>query len=188
MKKKKKKQNCIEKFDSVASSPRFTFIGNTPIDDTLPLTALAPHYDAILLSYGASKDRTLGIPGEEDLKGVYSARAFVGWYNGLPEFRHLEPDLQAGEEAVIIGQGNVGLDVARILLTDVDKLRKTDITEHALEALAKNRIRMVRVVGRRGPMQVSTLLSLFFTFSFNTTPIPFLKKIDIISIFFLYYL
>jgi adrenodoxin-NADP+ reductase len=96
----------------------------------------------------------LGIPGEDTLKGIYSARAFVGWYNGLPEYANLSPNLQNGEEAIVIGQGNVALDVARILLSDVDKLRKTDITEAALEALTRNRVKSVRVVGRRGPMQV----------------------------------
>ena len=115
---------------------------------------LAPHYDAILFAYGASKDRKLDVPGEDTLKGIYSARAFVGWYNGLPEYANLAPDLNNGEEVIVIGQGNVALDVARILLRDVDTLRKTDITEAALEALTRNRVKNVKVVGRRGPMQV----------------------------------
>jgi len=118
------------------------------------LQSLKPHYDAILFAYGASKDKELGILGENKIRNVYSARAFVGWYNGLPEYRDLAPDLTAGENAVIVGQGNVALDVARILLTDVDVLRKTDIAEYALEAISKSRIKRVRVVGRRGPMQV----------------------------------
>ena len=96
----------------------------------------------------------MGIPGENTLKGIYSARAFVGWYNGLPEYADLAPDLSHGEEAVVIGQGNVALDVARILLSDVGALRKTDITEAALETLSRNKVKSVRVVGRRGPMQV----------------------------------
>lgn len=82
----------------------------------------------------------------------------MGWYNGLPEYADLSPDLQLGEEAIIIGQGNVALDVARTLLTDVDSLRKTDMTEHALAALLKSRVKRVRVVGRRGPMQVRDLI------------------------------
>lgn len=92
----------------------------------------------------------------ETLDEVYSARAFVGWYNGLPEYADLAPKLDAGEEAVIIGQGNVALDVARILLSNVDALRSTDITDYALETLAKSKVKRVRVVGRRGPMQVGT--------------------------------
>lgn len=121
---------------------------------SIPLTSLAPHYDAILFAYGASKDKALGIAGEDSLKGIYSARAFVGWYNGLPQDTDLAPDLSQGTEAVVIGQGNVALDVARILLSDVDKLRNTDITESSLEILSKNRVKSVRVVGRRGPIQV----------------------------------
>ena len=150
-------QNCEDKFREVAESPNFNFIGNIAIGTepgSLPLTVLAPHYDSILFAYGASKDRTLGITGEDTLKGIYSARAFVGWYNGLPEYANLAPDLYNGEEAIVIGQGNVALDVARILLRDVDALRKTDITEAALETLTRNRVKNVRVVGRRGPMQV----------------------------------
>ncbi|KAF3918649.1 hypothetical protein AA313_de0204851 [Arthrobotrys entomopaga] len=150
---------CINKFDEVARHPRFTFIGNTPIGSdphSLPLSTLLPHYDAILLSYGASKDKKLGIPGEDALSGIHSARAFVGWYNGLPEHRDLNPDLEGSDgKAVVIGQGNVALDVARILLTSVDELRKTDITEYALEALSKSRVKEVEVVGRRGPLQAA---------------------------------
>lgn len=88
----------------------------------------------------------------------------MGWYNGLPEYRHLNPVLTAGEDAVVIGQGNVALDVARTLLTDIDVLRKTDMSEYALETLANSRIKHVRVVGRRGPMQVSEIKSRVFNF------------------------
>ncbi|PBP22331.1 NADPH-adrenodoxin reductase Arh1, partial [Diplocarpon rosae] len=149
-------KNCQAKFEEVAESSRFNFIGNISIGNQqggLPLRALMAHYDAILFAYGASRDRALGIRGEEYLKGIYSARAFVGWYNGLPEFSDLAPDLTVGEEAVIIGQGNVALDVARILLQDPDVLGRTDITSNAMEALKKSKVNRVRVVGRRGPMQ-----------------------------------
>ncbi|KAG9238868.1 putative NADPH-adrenodoxin reductase Arh1 [Amylocarpus encephaloides] len=151
-------KNCQDKFEEVAQSPRFNFVGNITIgeqDGALPLETLVPHYDAILFAYGASRDRTLGIPGEDNLKGIYSARAFVGWYNGLPEYAGLAPDLTQGEEAVVIGQGNVAMDVARILLEDVDALRKTDITENAIATLSKSRVKRVRVVGRRGPLQAA---------------------------------
>ncbi|KAI5920250.1 nucleotide-binding domain-containing protein [Camillea tinctor] len=156
-------KNCQDKFEEVASSPDFTFIGNVAIGNagnhfdgcTIPLTSLMRHYDAVVFAYGASKDKKLGIPGESELKGIYSAREFVGWYNGLPEYANLAPDLTQGDEAVIIGQGNVALDVARMLLENVDVLRKSDITEAALGTLAKSRIKRVHVVGRRGPMQAS---------------------------------
>ncbi|OIW28474.1 FAD/NAD(P)-binding domain-containing protein [Coniochaeta ligniaria NRRL 30616] len=155
-------KNCQEKFDEVASSPDFTFVGNASIGHpnthrggvTIPLPVLLRNYDAVVFAYGASRDKTLGIPGES-LKGIYSAREFVGWYNGLPDFTDLAPDLTQGEDAVLIGQGNVALDVARMLLEDVDRLRKTDITEHALETLSKSRIKRVHIVGRRGPMQAA---------------------------------
>ncbi|KAL4803554.1 hypothetical protein BDV18DRAFT_145016 [Aspergillus unguis] len=148
-------KNCEERFTEVAASPRFNFIGNVELGENLPLRLLKPHYDAILFAYGAPKDKKLGIPGEEALHSVYSAREFVGWYNGLPEHRDLNPDLTAGEDAVIIGQGNVALDVARILLSDVNRLRETDIAGYALDALSKSKIKRVRVVGRRGPLQAS---------------------------------
>ncbi|KAK0629669.1 hypothetical protein B0T17DRAFT_194074 [Bombardia bombarda] len=156
-------KNCQEKFNEVAASPNFTFIGNVSVGDlpghpdasTVPLTSILRHYHAVVFAYGSSKDKTLGIPGESTLKGIYSAREFVGWYNGLPEHADLNPDLTQGDEAVIIGQGNVALDVARMLLEDVDVLRKSDITEHALEALSKSKIKRVHVVGRRGPMQAA---------------------------------
>ena len=139
----------------MASSPRFNFVGNVDVGRDLPLSALIPHYDACLFAYGASKDRRLNIPGEDTVSGIYSARAFVGWYNGHPEYTGLSPNLDAGDTAVVIGQGNVALDVARTLLGDVDRLQNTDMTEHALATLAKSRIKRVHVVGRRGPMQAS---------------------------------
>ncbi|RAL17780.1 NADPH-adrenodoxin reductase [Aspergillus homomorphus CBS 101889] len=148
-------KNCEDKFTEVATCPRFNFIGNIELGASLPLSTLKPHYDAILFAYGAPKDKELGIPGEKESRNVYSAREFVGWYNGLPEHRDLAPDLTAGENAVIVGQGNVALDVARILLSDIDVLRKTDIAEYAVEELLKSKIKRVRVVGRRGPMQAA---------------------------------
>ncbi|KAM7213577.1 hypothetical protein V8F06_011021 [Rhypophila decipiens] len=156
-------KNCREKFEQVADSPHFTFVGNVSVGDQpghpeagrVPLQSILRHYHAVVFAYGSSKDKTLGIPGESSLKGIYSAREFVGWYNGLPEHADLAPDLTQGDEAVIIGQGNVALDVARMLLEDVDVLRKSDITAHALETLSKSTIKRVHVVGRRGPMQAA---------------------------------
>ncbi|GBP12118.1 NADPH:adrenodoxin oxidoreductase, mitochondrial [Eumeta japonica] len=104
-------------------------------------------------TYGADKDKMLGIENE-NADNVVAARRFVGWYNGLPEDKDLKVDL-SGEKAAVLGQGNVALDIARILLTPVDELRKTDITEHALAALADSKIRELYLVGRRGPLQVS---------------------------------
>ncbi len=139
----------------MAQDKRFQFIGNVNLGYDLPLPLLALHHEAIIFAYGASKDRELGLENENNIQNIYSARAFVGWYNGLPEYRDLNPDLTAGDDAVIIGQGNVALDVARTLLTDVDILRKTDITSWALERLAESRVKNVRIVGRRGPVQAA---------------------------------
>lgn len=137
------------------------------------LEQLRELYDVVLLAYGADVDTNLNIPGE-DKANVISARELVAWYNGLPNVK-LEPDL-SGEDVVIFGQGNVAVDVARsvaerettiktlqltplstsrILLSPIDELRKTDITERALEALSRSKIKRVHLVGRRGPLQAA---------------------------------
>jgi adrenodoxin-NADP+ reductase len=123
------------------------------IGEQIGVDVLKRYYDAIVFAYGASVTRRLGIPGEE-LQGVYSAGDFVSWYNGLPSHRDMEFNLN-GENAVIIGHGNVALDVARILLTPTNVLSKTDITSFALEKLKKSRVRNVYIVGRRGVLQAS---------------------------------
>ena len=150
-------KNCRQTFEEVAASDRFSYIGNVEVGRVLALADMKPHYDAILFAYGASEDRKLDIPGEDTHAGVYSAREFVGWYNGHPEFAHLAPELNKGEHAVIIGQGNVALDVARMLVKPVEQLRTTDIAEHAYEALSRSTIKWVDIVGRRGPLQVGLL-------------------------------
>ena len=131
------------------------FIGNVPIGvkGGIPVDTLRKYYDAIVFAYGASRTRKLGIP-DENLEGVYSAGDFVGWYNGLPSHRDKKFKLD-GENAVIIGHGNVALDVARLLLTPTDILAKTDITSYALEELKHSTIKNVTIVGRRGALQAS---------------------------------
>ncbi|CAG7725295.1 unnamed protein product [Allacma fusca] len=145
-------KNVVNSFNKVLSHPNVRFRGNVTIGEDVNLNQLMEAYDAVLLSYGSSEDRKLNIPGEEF---VTSARQFVGWYNGLPENSNLQFDLSNSETAFIVGQGNVALDVARILLSPIDKLAKTDIASHALETLSKSRIKRVSVIGRRGPLQVS---------------------------------
>lgn len=139
-------------YDKIARSPRFAFFGNVEIGRTLVLDQLRAAYHVVIMACGASADRQLGIPGE-DLPGSHTATEFVGWYNGQPDYRDRVFDL-SGERAVIIGQGNVAGDVARILATPVDELRKTDIAEHALDVLSGSRIREIYLVGRRGPAQM----------------------------------
>ncbi|XP_045212536.2 NADPH:adrenodoxin oxidoreductase, mitochondrial-like [Mercenaria mercenaria] len=146
-------KNVINTFTQTANKDRCSFIGNVTIGKDISVAELQKFYTAIVLSYGAEDDRKLGIPGE-DLPNVISARNFVGWYNGLPEDRNLAVDLDT-DTAIVLGHGNVALDVARILLTPVDILAKTDITEYSLEKLRQSRIERVILVGRRGPLQVA---------------------------------
>ncbi|XP_042720938.1 NADPH:adrenodoxin oxidoreductase, mitochondrial [Lagopus leucura] len=146
-------KNVINTFTQTARSERCAYYGNVTVGRDVTVGELQQAYHAVVLSYGAEDNRVLGIPGE-NLCGVYSARAFVGWYNGLPENRGLKPDLSC-ETALILGHGNVALDVARILLSPLDFLRKTDITECSLAALACSKVKRVWLAGRRGPLQVA---------------------------------
>src|SRR5205823_9194989 len=112
------------------------------------------HYHAIVYATGSSVDRPLGIPGEE-LPGSHAATDFVGWYNGHPDQADLEMDLLSAERAVVVGNGNVALDVARMLVLSAPELAPTDTADHALEVLAASRVREVVVLGRRGPAQAA---------------------------------
>ncbi|KAG0235365.1 hypothetical protein BGW42_005344 [Actinomortierella wolfii] len=157
-------KNVMSTFDEVAENPNFRFIGNTSVGTlnhpdakpaALEMSDLQPNYHAILLAYGAPVDRTLGVPGEDRLKGVMGARTFVGFYNGLPSEQDLDIDLSKTDTAVVLGQGNVALDVARILLMPLEELKKTDLTENAIKLLEKSTIKHVHIVGRRGPLEVA---------------------------------
>ncbi|KAJ2373954.1 NADPH-adrenodoxin reductase, partial [Coemansia sp. RSA 2607] len=151
-------KNCTTKFDQVAGDARVRLFNNTSVGDALPLSVLRQAYDAVVLAYGASEDRKLGIPGEDGAGGrvgVVSARMFVAWYNGLPLAQDVEMDLESSDRLVLVGHGNVALDCARILLTDPEVLACTDITRRAVETLRRSRIRHVEMVGRRGPLQVA---------------------------------
>jgi ferredoxin--NADP+ reductase len=140
-------------YDKIAQSPGFTFLGNVTVGRDVSLEQLQTTHHAVLFACGAESDRRLGVPNE-DLPGSHTATEFVGWYNGHPDYRDRSFDLSS-EVAVIIGQGNVAIDVARILFKSVDELRNTDIAEHALDALADSRVREIHVIGRRGPAQAS---------------------------------
>ncbi|KAF5735046.1 NADPH:adrenodoxin oxidoreductase mitochondrial [Tripterygium wilfordii] len=144
----------INQFSRVAKHERCSFFGNVTLGSSVSLWELRELYNVVVLAYGAESDRFLGIPGE-DLKGIYSAREFVWWYNGHPDCRNLYPDLKSTDSAVIVGQGNVALDVARILLRPTAELATTDISSHALTALEESSIRKVYLVGRRGPVQAA---------------------------------
>ncbi|XP_014616511.1 PREDICTED: NADPH:adrenodoxin oxidoreductase, mitochondrial isoform X1 [Polistes canadensis] len=146
-------KNVINTFHKTAMNPRIQFIGNVNVGKDVTVDQLQELYHAVLLTYGAEEDKLLNIPGE-DLSNVISGRRFVGWYNGLPSDKNLNINLDV-EEAVILGQGNVAIDIARILLTPIDHLKSTDITTHALEQLSNSKVRKVQLVGRRGPLQAA---------------------------------
>ena len=140
-------------FDQVAQSTGFNFLGNVTVGRDLSIAQLQSTHHAVLFACGAESDRKLGVVNE-DLYGSHTATEFVGWYNGHPDYRDKEFDLSR-EIAVIIGHGNVALDVARILCKSVDHLRGTDISSHALDVLAESQVRDIHLVGRRGPAQAS---------------------------------
>jgi ferredoxin/flavodoxin---NADP+ reductase len=138
-------------FEKTALDPRFRFFGNIVVGEHVQADELAEHYDAVIYAVGAQSDRSLNIPGE-DLPGSVAAVDFVGWYNAHPHFEEMAPDLSTGR-AVVVGNGNVALDVARILVTDPDVLATTDIADHALKILHDRGVEEVLIIGRRGPLQ-----------------------------------
>src|SRR6059036_1548417 len=140
-------------FDKVAAHPRFRFFGGVEFGKDLTLADLRAHYHQILYCTGAQTDRRMGIPGE-DLRGSHPATEFVAWYNGHPDYTDAEFDLSV-ERAVVVGVGNVAVDVARILCRTREELAATDIADYALEALSRSRIREVYLLGRRGPAQAA---------------------------------
>jgi ferredoxin--NADP+ reductase len=140
-------------FDRIAGHRNVHFHLNVEIGKHLTHSQLVAHHHAVIYTVGASGDVKLGISGE-DLPGSHSAADFVAWYNGHPDFADKSFDL-SGERAVVIGNGNVALDVARVLVSDIDHLARTDIADHALDALAHSNIREVVLVARRGPAQAA---------------------------------
>lgn len=138
-------------FDRVLQHSRVRFFGNVAFGEDITRSELTAIYDQVVYAVGAQTDRRMGIAGEE-LRGSWPATDFVRWYNGQPECADLSFDLSV-ERAVVVGNGNVAVDVARILLTDPEVLARTDIADHALEALRHSRVREVVMLGRRGPAQ-----------------------------------
>lgn len=141
------------RYEKVALSDNVRFVGNIVVGDDVSTDELQDMYDAVVLATGAPNDRQLEIPGS-DLSGVYGSAAFVGWYNGHPDFTDLAPDL-SGEHVVVIGNGNVALDVARILSKTQNEFMGSDIVEHALAALQSAGTKTVTFLGRRGPHQIA---------------------------------
>jgi ferredoxin/flavodoxin---NADP+ reductase len=140
-------------YDKIAAHPGFRFYGNVTFGEDVTRSDLANHYHAIIYAVGAQTDRALGIPGEH-LPGSHAATEFVGWYNGHPDFRDYEFDLTQ-DTAVVVGIGNVAMDVARILGRTYNELVQTDIADYALKALANSSIKTIYILGRRGPAQAA---------------------------------
>jgi ferredoxin/flavodoxin---NADP+ reductase len=141
-------------YEKTAAHPRFRYFGNVCFGEHVSREDLLSHYHAIVYATGSPLDRPLQIPGE-DLPGSHAATEFVGWYNGHPDHTGLEVDLVSAERAVVIGNGNVAIDVARMLVLARGELAPTDTADHALEVLARSRVEEVLVVGRRGPAQAA---------------------------------
>jgi ferredoxin/flavodoxin---NADP+ reductase len=140
-------------FEKIASAFGFRFLGNVEVGRDVTHDELTASYAAVVYSFGAQTDRRLGIPGEE-LPGSWAATEFVAWYNGHPDYQHLEFDV-SHERAVVIGNGNVALDVARMLALTPEELRHTDTTDAAIDAINHAGVREILVLGRRGPVQAA---------------------------------
>jgi ferredoxin--NADP+ reductase len=141
-------------YEKTAEHPRFRYFGNVTFGEHVGREDLLAHYHAIVYATGSPSDRPLGIPGEE-LPGSHAATDFVGWYNGHPDQCDLEIDLLSAERAVVVGNGNVAIDVARMLVLAPEELAPTDTADHALEVLAASKVSEVVIVGRRGPAQAA---------------------------------
>lgn len=146
-------KNVTKVYAKTMQDPRCAFLGNVTVGKDVSVDELKKFYDAIIFTYGAETDRKLGVPGE-DLPGSYTATEFVAWYNGHPDYQDRDFDL-SGKVAVIIGQGNVAMDVCRILSKTVEELKATDITQRALDVLGESKIEEVHMIGRRGPVQAA---------------------------------
>lgn len=146
-------KRVARQFEKTAAKPGFRFFGNVEVGLHLRLDDLRRHYHQICFATGAQTDRRLGIPGE-DLRGSHAATEFVAWYNGHPDYRDRTFDLSA-ERAVVVGVGNVAVDVSRILCRTPEELARTDIADYALAALRASRVREVVMLGRRGPLQAA---------------------------------
>ncbi len=146
-------KNVSRRYEKVALTDNVRFAGNVSVGDDISVAELQELYDAVILATGAPNDRTLEIPGS-DLDGVIGSAAFVGWYNGHPDFAELNPPLD-GKNVVVVGNGNVALDVARILAKNETEFAGSDIVSHALEALKASGVEKITLLGRRGPHQIA---------------------------------
>ncbi|WP_100261119.1 FAD-dependent oxidoreductase [Qipengyuania seohaensis] len=145
-------KGVARRYEKTALSENVRFVGNVTVGEDVSVPELQELYDAIIFATGAPEDRSLGLEGE-DASNIFGSAAFVGWYNGHPEFAEIDPDLSR-RHAVVIGMGNVALDVARILSKTEDELAGSDIVEHALSILRSSKLETITILGRRGPHQI----------------------------------
>jgi ferredoxin/flavodoxin---NADP+ reductase len=146
-------KSVIRVYEKTAARPGFRFFGNVEVGEDITVPELQERYHAVVFAYGTSVDRHLGIPGE-DLPGSHSATEFVNWYNAHPDFTDREFDLSC-ERVVVIGNGNVATDVARMLALTREELETTDTADHGIAGLAESGVKEIVVLGRRGPAQAS---------------------------------
>ena len=146
-------KSVIRVYEKTAANPNFRFFGNVEFGTHIQRHELDAHYHAVIYAVGTPTDRRGDVPGE-DLQGSWAATEFVGWYNGHPDYRDLDFDLSC-ERAVVVGNGNVAMDVARMLVLTPAELAATDIADHALEVLSASRVTEILVLGRRGPGQAA---------------------------------
>ena len=144
-----KTKNVMRAFAKTAAHEDVNFYGNVEIGKDIGLPELRDMYDAVVLAVGAGSDRAVGIPGE-DKKGVFGSATFVNWYNGHPDFRDLNPDLDV-KGVVVLGNGNVAIDVARVLVKTPGEMAATDLPDYAADPIQASPLSDVYMVGRRGP-------------------------------------
>ncbi|NVE93845.1 FAD-dependent oxidoreductase [Altererythrobacter lutimaris] len=140
------------RYEKTALNENVRFVGNVAVGKDITVAELRELYDAVIFATGAPNDRQLGLEGE-DLDNIFGSAEFVGWYNGHPKFADLDPDLSKGH-VVVIGMGNVALDVARILSKTETEFEGADVVAHALESLLGSKIEKITILGRRGPHQI----------------------------------
>ena len=148
-----KTKRVSKAYERTLSNDRVRYIGNVEVGKDIAVTELLRIYDAVVLAYGAPHDNRLGVDGE-DLPNVFGSNAFVGWYNGHPDFRDLNPDLGV-KSAVIIGVGNVALDVARVLAKTNSEMSITDLVDYAADAAQSSPVTDIHMLGRRGPVEAA---------------------------------
>lgn len=144
-----KTKNVWRAYDKSAQQQAVRFFGNVEVGRDVTIDELRQMYDAVVLAVGSPRDRNLGIPGD-DKKGVFGAASFVGWYNGHPDFRNLDPDLNI-KAAAVIGNGNVAIDCARVLAKTPAEMATTDLTDYAAAAIHNSPLTDIYLCGRRGP-------------------------------------